>query len=190
MLRTGSGILAFPKPAAVAMAELYANSGSVILRAATLVHSPSGTFKSLVALPYRVAHSGDVKVYENLAAWPRAYLVAALPLTEVSLPVGSATVTTYNAQRIDVQTSSTSATHLVLADASYPGWHATVDGAPAQIETANGLLRTVQLTAGSHAVSFVYAPASWRYGLMLSAAGLLLWCAGWFIRWPGASRAA
>ena len=190
LLRTGSGTLAFPKPAAVAMAELYANSGSVILRAATLVHSPSGTFKSLVALPYRVAHSGDVKVYENLAAWPRAYLVAALPLTEVSLPVGSATVTTYNAQRIDVQTSSTSAAHLVLADANYPGWHATVDGAPAQIETANGLLRTVQLTAGTHAVSFVYAPASWRYGLMLSAAGLLLWCAGWFIRWPGASRAA
>lgn len=188
--RAGTGTLKFANLAAVATVELYASTGSAILRAATLVHTPSRTFIPLAALPYRLAHSGDVKVYENLDAWPRAYLVAALPVTELSQPAGSAAVTLYSAQRIDVQTSATTAAHLVLADANYPGWRATVDGAAAPIETANGLLRTVNLSPGPHSVSFIYAPDSWRFGLMLSVAGALLWCAAWFIKWPAASRAA
>ena len=188
--RTGTGTLEFAKPAAVATVELYASSGSAILRAATLVHKPSRTFKSLVALPYRLAHSGDAKVYENLGAWPRAYIVASLPITELSQPAGSAAVTLYSAQRIDVQTSAATSTHLVLADANYPGWRATVDGAAAPIESANGLLRSVNLSPGTHSVSFIYAPDSWRTGLMLSLAGALLWCAAWFFRWPAANRAA
>jgi hypothetical protein len=188
--RAGTGTLKFATLAAVAKVELYASKGSAILRSATLVHTPSRTFKPLAALPYRVAHSGDVKVYENLDAWPRAYLVYALPVTELSQPAGSAAVTLYSAQRIDVQTSATTTAHLVLADANYPGWHATVDGAAAPIETANGLLRTVNLSPGAHSVSFIYAPDSWRYGLMLSVAGALLWCAAWLIKWPAANRAA
>lgn len=188
--RSGNGTLRFANSAAVATVELYAGSGSAILRSATLVHTPSRTFKPLVALPYRLAHSGDVKVYENLGAWPRAYLVAALPITELSQPAGSAVITLYSAQQIDIQTSASTGAHLVLADANYPGWRATVDGAAAPIETANGLLRTVNLSSGAHSVSFIYAPDSWRYGLMLSAAAALLWCAAWFIRWPAANRAA
>ncbi len=72
---------------------------------------------------------------------------------------------------------------LILADTFYPGWQATVDGDPAPIYRTNVLLRGVPVPAGEHEVVFRYAPASWRQGLLFSAAGgvllLLCWAAPW-----------
>jgi hypothetical protein len=53
---------------------------------------------------------------------------------------------------------------VVLADSFYPGWHATVDGAPAPIVATNHLFRGVPAPTGTHRVRFVYAPASVRIG--------------------------
>ena len=47
---------------------------------------------------------------------------------------------------------------LVLTDVHYPGWKATVDGEPAQIERVDYLLRGVRVPAGSHRVEFSYEP--------------------------------
>jgi len=66
---------------------------------------------------------------------------------------------------------------LVLADAWYPGWNASVDGRPVPIVAVDHALRGVALASGEHRVEFEYAPGSLRLGLLLSllcAAGLLL----------------
>ena len=63
---------------------------------------------------------------------------------------------------------------VVLADTFYPGWQATVDGAPARIVAVNHLFRGVAAPAGRHRVRFEYHPASVRRGLAASAAGLVL----------------
>ncbi len=46
------------------------------VQAATLVNAAEGTFMSLTLGDYRLIHSGDVKIYENLNVLPRAVLLA------------------------------------------------------------------------------------------------------------------
>jgi len=65
---------------------------------------------------------------------------------------------------------------LCVADAFYPGWTASVNGAPAEIVPAFLALRAVRVPAGSSRVVFRYEPQSALIGLRLSAgaAGLVL----------------
>jgi uncharacterized membrane protein YfhO len=60
---------------------------------------------------------------------------------------------------------------LVLTDAWYPGWEATLDGEPAALHRADVLFRAVYVPAGSHRVRLVFEPASWRAGAAISVMG-------------------
>ena len=60
---------------------------------------------------------------------------------------------------------------VVLADSFYPGWRATVDGAPASIVAANHLFRGVRAPAGPHRIRFEYRPLSVALGVVGSAIG-------------------
>jgi hypothetical protein len=53
---------------------------------------------------------------------------------------------------------------VVVADTYYPGWSATVDGAPTPIFPADLLFRAVYAPAGRHRVELRYAPRSFTYG--------------------------
>jgi hypothetical protein len=71
--------------------------------------------------------------------------------------------------------------YLVIAQPWYPGWHATIDGAPAPLLRANSAFFALDVPAGAHDVELAYRPASWIWGLRLAAAGLLLALASvWF----------
>jgi hypothetical protein len=87
----------------------------------------------------------------------------------------SARITLYTDRAVHIVTTSASPSALVLGDTYYPGWRATVDGELTRIYRANSLFRAVLLPAGEHQVAFVYEPASWRIGLVVSAIGGLLW---------------
>ena len=65
---------------------------------------------------------------------------------------------------------------LVLSEVAYPGWVATLDGSPAPIHVANGLLRAVPLPAGAHLVELRFESPTLRIGVGISAmtAALLL----------------
>lgn len=63
---------------------------------------------------------------------------------------------------------------VVLGDTYYPGWRATVDGAPAPIVATNHLFRGVPAPAGKHRVRFAYRPTSVVAGAATSVAALLL----------------
>jgi len=93
------------------------------------------------------------------------------------------------AQQVAAQTANTLTIHadsaclglLVVNQSWAPGWTATVDGQPAPILRTNFLARGVALPAGQHEVRFVYVPASFTVGLVLTIAtsltllGLLVW---------------
>ena len=145
------------------------------LRGAAVIDTRSGAFITLTLGPYRMAHSGDVKIYENLNVFPRAYLVRHLPLTADTHPIGHTVIHTYTSNHIEVETESGTAATLVLADAHYPGWRVTVDGNPTNMEPANAFFRAVKLPSGSHQVVFDYRPLSLRWGSWISALALLLW---------------
>jgi hypothetical protein len=62
---------------------------------------------------------------------------------------------------------------VVLADTYYPGWTATVDGAPAPILPTNHLFRGVPAPAGTHRIRFAYRPRSVALGAVVSALAAL-----------------
>jgi hypothetical protein len=81
---------------------------------------------------------------------------------------GSAQITTYEPNRVKVQTHSSGNSILVLSENYYPGWRVEVDGKSAELLRVNYALRGVVIPAGDHQVSFVYRPWSILGGLLLS----------------------
>ncbi|MCX6032942.1 MAG: YfhO family protein [Chloroflexi bacterium] len=89
-------------------------------------------------------------------------------------PGEGVTIVAWDAERIALRAEAAAPAVLVLADAFYPGWQATVDAAPATLLRTNFMFRGVALEPGNHEVVFTYAPASWRWGVCISLATLAL----------------
>lgn len=204
----------FPKPAvaqSITLLPCGSSAGSSVSCAAswrvkglTLVDGRDESFQPLVLGQYRLVHSGDVKIYENLDVLPRAFFVhdwefwhdtnAALEAmqsdafdpTRAAALVGEGPVPPpggghanvdflgYESDAIILRTESDVEGLLVLTDAHYPGWVATVDGKPTEIYLADGNFRGVFVPAGEREVVFRYEPLSYRLGLTLTALGVLI----------------
>ena len=63
---------------------------------------------------------------------------------------------------------------LVLGQSYYPGWRATVDGAPRKTIPADWTLTGVFLEPGKHVVEFQYCPVAFSRGAAVSAISALL----------------
>ncbi len=87
-------------------------------------------------------------------------------------PGESLTIASYEPERVVLRADVKNPAFLVLADADFPGWEATVDGAPATVLKANLMFRAVALESGAHEIVFAYRPTSWRWGLIISVAML------------------
>ena len=90
-----------------------------------------------------------------------------------SAPPGDTRLVRYEDERVVAVASARRPSLLVLTDVHYPGWKATVDGRPAEVERVNHLLRGVVVPAGTHRVELRYEPLSWRIGWIVSCLGLL-----------------
>jgi hypothetical protein len=175
------------------------------LRGMTLIDGRTSTSRNLSIDPtYKLVHSGDVKIYQNLAMLPRAFVVhqatafaedpQALDLLrdpgfdpsqtvildhgeELAAAPGQsrAEIVSYDPERVQVQVELDRPGYLVLTDTHYPGWEVTVDGDPAPVLRANLYFRAVPLPAGEHEVRFIYRPASVQLGCSLGLAGSVLW---------------
>lgn len=147
---------------------------------------------------------GEVRLYENTTVLPRAFLVyetRVLPdrraledalrapdfdpgttalleegprLTGPIDPDATVRVAAYEAERVVLDVRSRHAALLVLADAWFPGWLATVDGAPVPIFRTDLALRGVAVPAGLRRVVFEYSPSSFQLGVAVSAAALVI----------------
>ena len=89
-------------------------------------------------------------------------------------PEAAPRVTELTSNYARIETEPKAEALLVMSDLHYPGWEATLDGRPVPVLRANYLMRAVRVPAGPHVVEFRYAPASFRIGLLLSCAGLIL----------------
>jgi hypothetical protein len=83
----------------------------------------------------------------------------------------------------------------VLQDANRRGWSARVDGKPAPIFFADGLVRAVFIDApGRHTIDFVYAPPGLIAGAALAITAWALWTLAWIVplrrRARGGARSA
>ena len=117
-------------------------------------------------------------VVRNMDELPRAFVlpgavadVASRPVAQlVADPRTDAAIERYGSTRVVVRLpSGAPAGTLILSDAFYPGWRATVDGQPAlvhQVRAAN--LRAVPVPEGARVVTFHYAPGSVRWGFLVS----------------------
>lgn len=180
--------------------------GELVVRGVSLIDERTGGFQSLVLSDrgrFRLAHSGDVKIYENLDVLERAFVApqalaaasdeAALalmqdrnfdPAAQVVLSAESlphlqpgpgrqaVRVVHYAPERVEVEVSAEAPGYLVLTDAWYPGWEATVDGQPVPVWRADLLFRAVAVEPGDHRVVFAFRPASLGVGAGISLAGL------------------
>jgi hypothetical protein len=139
--------------------------------------------RSRTALPraFLVQHARVVPDSEALAAVREssqpfrrtAYLASGEPLDRPPCE-GPVRIVEAGAKHVELEAEACDESYLVLSDTHYPGWRATLDGAPAPIHRANYALRAVRIPAGVHRIRFEYHPLSFRVGLALS----LLTCAG------------
>ncbi len=100
----------------------------------------------------------------------RTALVEAEPPNPLATAVqtGRVEITTYEPNRVNLQTHSSGNSILVLSENDYPGWRVYIDGQPAEVLRVNYGLRGAVIPAGDHQVSFVYRPWSVMGGLLLS----------------------
>lgn len=137
------------------------------------------------------------KVAENRAR-PDEWLVVESPALP-TLPTAAATVTSpevtitgYSPTRVSLRATTGAAGCVVLTEAVYPGWQASLNGVPAEILRTQGMVRAVAVGPGTHAIDFTYHPGPLRIWLPASLAGWLvslgLAVDGFLRRQPSAPR--
>lgn len=142
------------------------------------------------------------RIYENISVFPRAFFVknylvekgdqkiigqmfaqdfdlresAVLeenPGIKNNSTGGSAIITSYKSNNIEIQTKSNSDNILLLTDVYYPGWTAKIDGKATKIYRADFTFRGIVVPKGKHKVKFIYDPISFRLGVLVTILGLL-----------------
>ena len=99
---------------------------------------------------------------------------------------GTARIERHGADRVMISVESDRGGYLVLTDAWFPGWTASVDGRETRVERADHAFRAVKLGPGRHDIEFRYAPTSVRLGLALSALAAVVTGA---LAWPAMAPA-
>jgi uncharacterized membrane protein YgdD (TMEM256/DUF423 family) len=112
---------------------------------------------------------------------------AAVVAEPLSLPLSdpgtgsTARVTAFAPNEMTVEVSAAADGLLVMSEVYYPGWQASVDGAPAALVRADGLLRGIPVPQGQHIVRMWYAPGSVGLGLAISGLALAVSAGGFVV---------
>jgi hypothetical protein len=153
----------------------------------------------------QVFEDANVRVVENQAAFPRAFLVGAAIRPDPANPtveqlattawdprreafvdgiersrgapsdtVGTATIRTFEPDRVVVDVQVAAPGFLVLADRLDDGWRVYVDGVEAEILRANGVARAVEVRPGARDVTFGYDPWWLQVGAAISGGALFI----------------
>ncbi len=80
------------------------------------------------------------------------------------------TVDDPNPTRWSVTTDTRTPAVLRLHLTAVPGWHASIDGRPLELQTVSGVMFQARIPPGRHVITLQYWPASFTTGLILAAA--------------------
>jgi len=121
----------------------------------------------------------NVRVSRDIASDIRAIDIASTalvgaPVTPTGGPPGEAHLTVDRPGRIVVHTLAPEAQLLVLTERFHDGWRADVSGQAAAPIRVNGDFLGCVVPAGTHDVTFTFAPSSVRRGAALTVIGLVL----------------
>ena len=97
-------------------------------------------------------------------------------LAAVAGRAGACTLTSYSPRQLRARCQATREALAVFVEQYDPGWHATVDGRPAEIVRANFVMRAVRLAPGEHEIALDYRAPGLALGLaitLLTLAALL-----------------
>ncbi len=96
-----------------------------------------------------------------------------LDLGSVQTPEESVQILEYKPEHVSLSVNASSDGYLLLADAWFPGWVATVDGVETPILRGDLIFRAVRVKPGQHHIEFDYRPTSLYIGATISSIGLL-----------------
>jgi len=86
----------------------------------------------------------------------------------------------YAPNEIQLEVQASQPRFLVVANSFDPGWKVSLDGKSAiSILPANYVLQATLIPEGSHLVKIYFFPGSLKWGILLTAAGLLSWALLW-----------
>jgi hypothetical protein len=127
---------------------------------------------------YFARNQNELYAYMNLPYFDPSR--AAAVTSPLALPTAEADtqdhirVIDYTPMRIQLEAELEVEGLLVLSEVNYPGWRAFIDGRPAPVEEAYGILRSVVVPAGQSTVEFRYQPTLFYVGALISGATWLL----------------
>ncbi len=122
----------------------------------------------------------QVRSYAALVEAPGSEIAAIIKGPAGTSPGGVA-VQEYTPGYIRLESKAVRPALMVVAESWYPGWHATLDGRPANLLRANYLSQGVVVPEGTHIVELRYSPDAFNYGVAASGVssiaflGLLMW---------------
>ncbi|WP_242392760.1 YfhO family protein [Anaeromyxobacter oryzisoli] len=154
----------------------------------TRVHSGAGPGE-VWSVPHRewASFPPEVRVVEGERAAVRgtaASFIEGSPAVVIEAPsrfsaaAGRVLSIARGLESVRIEAGSEADATLVVADAWWPGWEATLDGLPVPIFRADVLVRAVRWPAGRHVLEMRYRPPEVRTGIMVSVLGIAV-LAGW-----------
>lgn len=143
------------------------------------VYKDSSAFPRIWTVHTAVTANDQDSINQEFAKGPdhwrsTAFVSAAAPKLESCAAQDSAVMDAKDTQSVRIRAKMGCAGMLILSDAFFPGWRATVDGKSAHIYRAYEALRGVVVPGGTHIISMSYRPMSFYVGLALTVLGLIL----------------
>jgi hypothetical protein len=193
-LKTFADVQFDPRVRMLFSANYYAGANAIRPDQREVFKSQSGlrVFRNPAALPRaRIVH--EVRSVAGETAMRSAILDGSVdfarvvllerenPQLETCAAADSVEIKQYQPDRVTIHVDMQCRGMLILSDAWYPGWRATVDGNPVEIHRAYGLFRGIVAEQGPHEIVMTYRPLSVYLGAALSSIGFLL-CAVLFFR--------
>lgn len=126
------------------------------------------------------------RIHDKALKWGREAVVeCGAGSVDVPAPdtgaAGTAALVHYEPEFVEAEVKANRDALLVLNDAYYAGWSATLDGAPTPILPTNVIVRGVRVPAGHHLVRFRYQTPGLLAGVSVTGTGLAVALLLWFV---------
>jgi hypothetical protein len=185
-----------------AMGVVYVSAPANVPQDSTLFelveHAPGELVYRLRHAPGRAYAVGHVDVLRSEAHVVQAMGDEAFRADSVAYTIepdaagaypGSATATiawlTDEPDELALRVDAAAPAFVVVADAWFPGWRASLDGRDVPLWRVNHSLRGVAVASGRHELRMRYRPEGWDAALPVTRAALLLWLVSalaWLVR--------